>query len=51
MSTFLQTDAWIFSIVVVLGLFLAASAVGIIVLILMGQPIREILVAPESRVV
>jgi len=48
MNTRIQTDIWISHIVVVIGLFLVASAVGIIVLILIGKPIPEILVAPGS---
>jgi len=45
MNTRIQTDAWISRAVIVLGLILVASLSGILILMLIGQPLPEILAA------
>lgn len=45
MNTRLQTDAWMYRVVFVLGLIAAVSAVGILTLRITGQPLSEILIA------
>jgi hypothetical protein len=41
----MQTDMWISRAVIVLGLILVASVSGILILMIMGQPLPEILAA------
>ena len=48
MNTHTQTDVWIYRTVVVLGLIAVVSAVGAIILTIMGQPLPEILIALGS---
>ena len=48
MNTHMQTDIWISRAVIVLGLILVASGLGILILVITGQPIPEILVALGS---
>jgi hypothetical protein len=48
MNSRIQTDAWISRTVIVLGLILTASVVGILILMITGQAIPEILVALGS---
>ena len=45
MNTRMQTDAWIYRTIIVLGSIYAVSVVGIITLAIMGQPMPEILIA------
>ena len=45
MNTRIQTDIWIFRIVLVLGLILVASAAGVLILMITNQSSFEIFVA------
>ena len=45
MNSRMQTDAWISHAVLVLGLMLGASVVGVLILAITGQPTPEILLA------
>lgn len=45
MNTRMQADTWIFHTVLVLGLILVASVVGILIQMITGRPLPEILVA------
>jgi hypothetical protein len=45
MNTRIQTDTWISRIVIVLGLILIASLVGILILVITGQALPQILIA------
>lgn len=45
MNTRMQADTWIFHTVLVLGLILVASVVGILILMITGHPLPEIIVA------
>lgn len=45
MNTGLQTDTWISRAAIVLGLILATSVAGILILRMADQPMAEILVA------
>jgi hypothetical protein len=48
MNTRIQTDAWISRTVIVLAWILMASVAGFLVLLRMGQPMPEILLALGS---
>ena len=45
MNTRMQTDSWISHTVIVLGLILVASVAGIFILMTMGHPMPELLIA------
>ena len=45
MNTSIQTDTWISRIVIALVLILVASVAGILILMVMGHPLPELLVA------
>lgn len=48
MNTYMQTDAWIYRLAVVLALTLASSFAGILSLTLMQRPVPELLFALGS---
>jgi len=45
MNTRMQTDTWIYSIVVALIVIIVASVVGTVIMTIIGQPIPEPLIA------
>jgi hypothetical protein len=44
----MQTDAWIYSIVVALSVIIVASVIDTVIMTIIGQPIPEILIALVS---
>lgn len=45
MDTRTQTGIWIYWMVIVLGIFMVASLMAIIILQVMGQPLSELLIS------
>jgi len=44
MNSHMNTDIWIYYLAIVLGLITAVSALGTLILTIMGQPVSEVLI-------
>ena len=41
----MNTDSWVYYVIAVLGLIAAVSAIGTVILVLMSQPVSELIIA------